>query len=144
MEDKELDEMINKVQTKYARLFTTALKRQAEGSFKNIKVIVDKKNMFEAMPFKTITNVSFGIFQDLGTGKKSGNPKKKEMYKKAESQLSRTAPPIARRFSNDNTGGIKASFYQSIPANLFKRYEQEVSKTLIKYTQDLVKNFPNV
>ena len=144
MEDKELDEMINKVQTKYARVFTNAIKQQAEGSLKNIKVVVDKENRYEAMPFKTMTSVSYGVFQDLGTGNNSGNPRKNPMYKRSESQLSRTAPPIARRFSKNNKGGIKASFYQYIPANLFKRYEQEVSKTLIKYTQDLVKNFPNV
>ena len=144
MEDEELTAMLLKLQEQFARLFTTAVKRQGKGSLVNIRVVVDKVNMYEAMPFKTLTPVRYGIFQDLGTGNRSGNPKKDEMYKRAKSELSRVAPPIARKFSKGNRGGIKASFYQSIPSNLFTRYEQAATKVLVEYTQSLVNKFPNV
>ena len=144
MEDKELDAMILKLQQQFARLFTTAVKRQGKGSLVNIRVVVDKVNMYEAMPFKTLTPVRYGIFQDLGTGNRSGNPKKDEMYKRAKSELSRVAPPIARKFSKGNRGGIKASFYQSIPLNLFTRYQQAKTKLLEKYSQDLTTQSFNV
>ena len=144
MDDEELNAMILKLQEQFARLFTTALRRQAKGSLVNIRVTVDRANMYEAMPFKTLTPVKYGIFQDLGTGRRSGNPKKNEMYKRAKSELSRVAPPIARSFSKGNHGGIKASFYQSIPSNLFTRYEQAATRILVQYTQSLVNKFPNV
>jgi hypothetical protein len=145
MEDEELTAMLLKLQEQFARLFTTAVKRQAEDTLKNIQVVVDKSKINNVMPFKTVTNVSFGIFQDLGTGNRSGNPKKNEMYKEAEkSKASRIAPPNARKFSRGNTGGVRASFYQSIPLNLFTRYQQAKTKLLEKYSQDLTTQSFNV
>ena len=137
MEDQELTAMLLKLQEQFARLFTTAVKRQAKDSLKKIQVVVDRSKINNVMPFKTLTNLSFGIYQDLGTGTNSGNPAKEQMYKEAEkTKASRIAPPNARKFSRDNTGGVKASFYQSIPLNLFTRYQQAKTKLLEKYTED--------
>ena len=135
MDDPELDALILQIKQQFAKIFTSALQTQAEGSLRNIQVIVDPKNKIDAQGFLTVTPVHYGKYQDLGTGKNSGNPNKNRMYKEEAKQESRFSPPRARRFSRGNRGGIRESFYQSIPAALYTRYEQTLTKALINYTQ---------
>lgn len=127
-DDPELDAIFIKLKETWARIFTTALQRQAKGSLRNIRVVVDPKNKVEETGFLTLSVAPYGIFQDLGTGNKSGNPNKTKMYKEAKNNESRFSPPRSRKFSRGNTGGIRASFYQSIPANLYDRYYKEYQK----------------
>jgi hypothetical protein len=135
MDDPELDAIILRIKQQFAKIFTSAVQRQAEGSLRNIQVVVDPKNKIDPQGFLTVTPISYGKFQDLGTGKNSGNPNKNRMYKEESKMESRFSPPRSRRFSRGNRGGIRASFYQSIPASLFIRYEQALTKALIEYTQ---------
>ena len=143
-DDTNLDAIIIQLKERWARIFTTAIQRQAEGNLRNIQVVVDPKNKIEATGFLTKSQRPYGIFQDLGTGTKSGNPEKKRMYKEAETERSRFSPPRARKFSRGNTGGIRASFYQSIPANLYDRYYKEYEKLLKTFPQIIQQQiFPN-
>lgn len=142
-DDPKLDIIIIKIKQQYARIFTQAIQRQAKGGLKNIKVIIDPKAKADPDGFLTVTALRYGIFQDLGTGKNPGNPNATQMYAEAKSQTSRFAPPRARKFSKGNLGGIKASFYQSIPANLFDRYADAITKALLTYTQQTLQEiFP--
>ena len=143
-DDKKLDAIIIQLKQRWARIFTTAIQRQAEGSLRNIRVVVDPENKIEETGFLTLSQKPYGVFQDLGTGRNSGNPNKNRMYKEAKTERSRISPPKARRFSRGNTGGIRASFYQSIPANLYTKYFSEYQKLLTTFPDIITKQiFPN-
>lgn len=144
---EELAAKILKLKVQWARIFTQSIKEKGKGRTKNVYVIPDTKAIFEPDGFLTMSNVLFAKFQDLGTGtpQAAGNPFKDKMYKELDkSKRSRFGMPRSRRFSKGNKGGIRASFYQTIPMSLYNRYLKQYDKVLFDSTEeDINKTFPS-